>query len=219
MGVHPIMLKELVSDSVIRRLPRYYRCLIEMERKGIERTSSQGLATRLGSTASQVRQDFNCFGGFGHQGYGYRVSELRAQLGKVIGLDQCKPAILIGAGHLGSVIAVNIDFSSYGFSLTGIFDSSPKLHGDVLGGLEIRPMAQLAAFCEQAHPVAAVLCIPEAAAQAVAEELVELGIKGFWNFSHCDLEVDRSCIQVENVHMGDSLMMLSHRLHQYIAEK
>ena len=189
-----MMLKEPVSDSVVRRLPRYYRYLSELERAGVERTSSQALATQLGSTASQIRQDLNCFGGFGHQGYGYHVSDLRTQLGRIIGLEQCMPAVLIGAGHLGSVIAVNIDFPAYGFYLTGIFDIVPTVCGQVLGGLTVQHMTQLSDFCEQVHPAAAV--------------------HGFWNFSHCDLEVDRNTIQVENVHLGDSLMALSYRLHQ-----
>lgn len=209
-----MMLKEPVSDSVVRRLPRYYRYLSELERAGVERTSSQALATQLGSTASQIRQDLNCFGGFGHHGYGYHVSDLRTQLGRIIGLEQCMPAVLIGAGHLGSVIAVNIDFPAYGFYLTGIFDIVPTVCGQVLGGLTVQHMTQLSDFCEQVHPAAAVLCIPEHAAQAVADDLVHLGVHGFWNFSHCDLEVDRNTIQVENVHLGDSLMALSYRLHQ-----
>ncbi len=209
-----MMLKEPVSDSVVRRLPRYYRYLSELERAGVERTSSQALATQLGSTASQIRQDLNCFGRFGHQGYGYHVSDLRTQLGRIIGLEQCMPAVLIGAGHLGSVIAVNIDSSAYGLYLTGIFDIVPTVCGQVLGGLTVQHMTQLSDFCEQVHPAAAVLCIPEHAAQAVADDLVHLGVHGFWNFSHCDLEVDRNTIQVENVHLGDSLMALSYRLHQ-----
>lgn len=214
-----MVLKETVSDSVIRRLPRYYRYLSELEREGVERTSSQALATQLGLTASQIRQDLNCFGGFGQQGYGYHVSDLRTQLGRIMGLERCMPAILIGAGHLGSVIAGNIDFRAYGFYLTGIFDIASTVCGQILGGLTVQHMTQLAAFCEQVHPVAAVLCIPERAAQAVAEELVTMGINGFWNFSHCDLEVNRSQIQVENVHLGDSLMALSYRLHQSITEE
>ena len=165
-----MMLKEPVSDSVVRRLPRYYRYLSELERAGVERTSSQALATQLGSTASQIRQDLNCFGGFGHQGYGYHVSDLRTQLGRIIGLEQCMPAVLIGAGHLGSVIAVNIDFPAYGFYLTGIFDIVPTVCGQVLGGLTVQHMTQLSDFCEQVHPAAAVLCIPEHAAQAVSRD-------------------------------------------------
>lgn len=144
-----MMLKEPVSDSVVRRLPRYYRYLSELERAGVERTSSQALATQLGSTASQIRQDLNCFGGFGHQGYGYHVSDLRTQLGRIIGLEQCMPAVLIGAGHLGSVIAVNIDFPAYGFYLTGIFDIVPTVCGQVLGGLTVQHMTQLSDFASR----------------------------------------------------------------------
>ena len=124
------------------------------------------------------------------------------------------PAVLIGAGHLGSVIAVNIDFPAYGFYLTGIFDIVPTVCGQVLGGLTVQHMTQLSDFCEQVHPAAAVLCIPEHVVLVVVVVLVFFVFFVFWNFSHCDLEVDRNTIQVENVHLGDSLMALSYRLHQ-----
>lgn len=208
------MEKEVISDSVIRRLPRYYRYLSELEYKKVERTSSSALSEQLGLTASQIRQDLNCFGGFGHQGYGYNVSELRKQLAKIMGLDKCSPLIIVGAGHLGGAIAEGISFSSYGFYLSGIFDISPKIFGTVLGSLTIQSMSDLTEFCNTIKPKTAVLCIPKESAQAVAEQLVDLGICGIWNFSHCDLEVDHSVIQVENVHLGDSLMTLSYKLHK-----
>ncbi|MBQ8824017.1 MAG: redox-sensing transcriptional repressor Rex [Ruminococcus sp.] len=208
------MEKEVISDSVIRRLPRYYRYLSELEYRGIERTSSAVLSEKLGLTASQIRQDLNCFGGFGHQGYGYNVAGLKKQLAKILGLDKCNPLIIVGAGHLGGAIAEGISFSSYGFYLVGIFDISPEICGTVLGGLTVQSMSGLPEFCNTIKPKTAVLCIPKESAQAVAEQLVDLGICGFWNFSHCDLDVDRSVIQVENVHLGDSLMTLSYKLHK-----
>lgn len=99
------MSKGAVSNSVIRRLPRYYRFLGELEKKGIIRTSSRELAEKMSLTASQIRQDLNCFGGFGQQGYGYNVSELRDEIGKILGVSLNRPTILIGAGNLGKAIA------------------------------------------------------------------------------------------------------------------
>jgi len=167
----------------------------------------------MGLTASQIRQDLNCFGGFGQQGYGYHVSMLRQQLEHILGLDLHIPAILVGAGNLGRVVANNISFADNGFCLIGIFDNDPAVCGTTIAGFPVQPMESVEMFCKELHPGAAVLCIPQEAAQEVAEQLVSLGIRGFWNYSHCDLAVDRTMIQVENVHLGDSLMTLSYRLH------
>lgn len=206
------MQKTSISESVVRRLPRYYRFLSELERNGQERTSSGELAKHLGFTASQIRQDLGCFGEFGQQGYGYNVSALRKQLRLIIGLEEKRPAIIVGAGNLGKVIASNIDFASFGFFLSAVFDIDRKICGEKIADFTVKHMEELPAFCEKENPVAAVLCIPEKAAQETAEKLISLGIKGFWNFSSCDLNVDPDIIQVENVHLGDSLLTLSYRM-------
>lgn len=206
------MQKASISESVIRRLPRYYRYLTMLEAAGIERTSSKELGSQLKLTASQIRQDLGCFGEFGQQGYGYNVSALRRQLEQIIGLDKKRPAIIVGAGNLGKVIAANIDFGAYGFRLTGIFDIDRRVCGSEIAGFTIQHMDALEGFCKESEPLIAVLCIPQEAAQETAEKLISLGIKGFWNFSHCDLDADRNQIQVENVHLGDSLMTLSYRM-------
>lgn len=206
------MQKDFISESVIRRLPRYYRFLSELEDAGTERTSSRELAAQLGLTASQIRQDLNCFGEFGQQGYGYNVAALRRQLELIIGLNQSRPAIIVGAGNLGKVIAANIDFAAYGFRLSGIFDIDRELCGKEIAGFAVKHMDELDTFCKEVNPLVAVLCIPQEAAQETADRLTALGLRGFWNFSHCDLDADRSRIQVENVHLGDSLMTLSFRM-------
>ena len=202
-----------ISQAVIRRMPRYYRYLGELLEEGVERISSNDLSHRMMVTASQIRQDLNNFGGFGQQGYGYHVSMLRQQLEHILGLDLHIPAILVGAGNLGRVVANNISFADNGFCLIGIFDNDPAVCGTTIAGFPVQPMESVEMFCKELHPGAAVLCIPQEAAQEVAEQLVSLGIRGFWNYSHCDLAVDRTMIQVENVHLGDSLMTLSYRLH------
>ncbi|MBO6303023.1 MAG: redox-sensing transcriptional repressor Rex [Ruminiclostridium sp.] len=202
-----------VSNSVIRRLPRYYRFLGEVLSEGIGKISSRELAERMKVTASQIRQDLNCFGGFGQQGYGYNVSELREEIGEILGVNKELPAVLIGAGNLGRALAVHLDYEKYGCRLCGVFDINEKLAGTVLGSMTVQPMSELGSFCENELPVIAILCIPREAAPEVCERLSELGIKAFWNFSHYDITLEKiPGAVVENVHLGDSLMALCYKI-------
>ena len=206
------MAKSNVSASVIRRLPRYYRFLRELADAGVERISSGDLARRMGLTASQIRQDLNCFGGFGQQGYGYNVRSLHEEVGRILGLGKHRKAILIGAGNLGRAIAQHMDFTSRGFELVGIFDASPELIGRQIAGVPVQNIQALYDFCSRKAPTIAILSIPKEAAMKLSRELVGLGIKGFWNFSHYDLALDYKGIVVENVHLGDSLSILCYHL-------
>ena len=173
------MAKQSISTPVIRRLPRYYRFLRELEEEEMERVSSQELALRMGFSASQIRQDFNCFGAFGQQGYGYNVRELREIIGSILGVDESTGVILIGAGNLGKAIATHLDFQKRGCRLIGVFDNNPALHDTKTAGLTIQSMQELPDFCKLHHPQVAVLCIPKGAAQELADHLVALGICGF----------------------------------------
>ncbi len=207
------MSSSIISDSVIKRLPRYYRFLGDLKASGMTRISSRELSERMGLTASQIRQDLNCFGGFGQQGYGYNIELLQSEIGHILGLDTPKTAILIGIGNLGRAVTLHINFESKGFKLIGLFDSKESLVGQVIKNLPIRSTDTIDEFCRENLPDAAILCIPKKAAMAMADQLVGLGIKGFWNFSHYDLALKYPGIKVENVHFGDSLMTLSYRLH------
>ena len=197
-----------ISISVIKRLPRYYRFLENLKDNGIVRISSKELAERMGLTASQIRHDFNCFGGFGQQGYGYNVSELRNEIGSILGVDKQRKTILIGAGNLGKAIALHINFEKYGCRLCGIFDSDESVIGTELGVNKILSVEKLSEFCRQNQPQIAILCIPKAAAAQVCELLINLGVRAFWNFSHYDINLEYSDIVVENVHLGDSILAL-----------
>ncbi|MDD6478623.1 MAG: redox-sensing transcriptional repressor Rex [Oscillospiraceae bacterium] len=201
-----------ISNSVIRRLPRYYRFLGELQKLKMTRISSRELSERMGLTASQIRQDLNCFGGFGQQGYGYNIDLLRSEIGQILGLDKPQSAILIGVGNLGRAIAQHINFESTGFHLVGLFDSKEALVGQVVRNLPIRNISTIDEFCRENLPTVAILCIPKESAQSISAQLVKLGIKGFWNFSHYDLALNYPDIVVENMHFGDSLMTLSYRL-------
>ncbi len=201
-----------VSMSVIRRLPRYYRFFCEMRENGVERVSSGKLAHRMGASASQIRQDLNCFGEFGQQGYGYPVKRLCDELEDILGFHAVAGCILIGVGHLGHAVVNHMDFAGKGLPLIGVFDDSPDLIGTAVRDLTIRSTAELEAFCNAEHPAVAVLCIPQEAARQLTKRLISLGVKAFWNFSHYDIAVDYPDVVVENVHLGDSLMTLSYLL-------
>lgn len=206
------MSKNAISNSVIRRLPRYYRFLGELESDGCVRISSRELAEKMGLTASQIRQDFNCFGEFGQQGYGYNVKALRDEIGKILGLDKITPIILLGAGNLGRAIASHIDFQTKGFELVGIFDANPEVIGKSIGNIIVSDIAEIESFCNENNPVAAILCIPSDEALKETDRLINLGISAFWNFTHYDIRVNHKGIAVENVHLGDSLTTLSYGL-------
>jgi len=122
---------ENISVQVINRLPRYYRFLGELLDKNITRISSRELSDRMHLTASQIRQDLNCFGGFGQQGYGYSVQALHDEIGHILGIDNQYSAIMIGAGNLGKAVATHMSFEKRGFKLTGIFDSDKNKIGKI----------------------------------------------------------------------------------------
>ncbi len=201
-----------VSIPVIKRLPRYHRYLEELKNLGIVRISSKELSTRMGLTASQIRQDLNCFGGFGQQGYGYNIEQLYNEIGAILGLNNKTKAIMIGAGNLGHAIATHIHFDNRGFDLIGIFDNNPAVIGTKIGGKVVMSSDDLEEFCLKEKPVVAILCIPAEYAAENADKLVSLGIKGFWNFTQYDLVHRYQNVAVENVHLSDSLMTLCYQV-------
>lgn len=205
-----------ISMSVIKRLPRYYRFLGELKKNNVTRISSRELSSRMGLTASQIRQDFNCFGGFGQQGYGYNVEQLHIEIGKILGLGHGFKTVLIGAGNLGRAIATHMTFEARGFNLIGIFDRNEAIAGNLVRGIPVRHTNGLDDFCREHKPDVAVLCIPSEGASDIVKQLIGLGIKGFWNFSHYDIAAHYPGIAVENVHLSDSLMTLSYQVDSII---
>lgn len=203
-----------ISMPVIRRLPRYHRFLTELENQGVQRISSNQLANIMRSTASQIRQDLNCFGGFGQQGYGYPVSQLKEEIGKILGLDKKFNAILLGAGNLGKAVATHMNFSRQGFDLSAVFDKNESVVGTMLRGITIMSDDDIDNYCNNNKVDAAFLCLPRNAVKPLIDKLYGLGIKNFWNFSHYDIKNDYSDVIVENVHMSDSLMTLCYRINE-----
>lgn len=202
-----------ISQAVIGRLPRYFRYLGELREMGVERISSKELSDMMHVTASQIRQDLNHFGGFGQQGYGYNVSYLYSEIGKILGLDKSHRLVLIGAGHLGMALANYVNFEKSGFKIYGIFDNNPALVGTKVRNIEVLPMCELKAFVENNDIDIAVIAIPKSGAVELSQLLVSCHIKAIWNFAHVDLPVPKDVV-VENVHLSESLMKLSYRLNQ-----
>ena len=200
-----------VSITVIRRLPKYYRYLGDLLKKGINRISSQELSKMTGFTASQIRQDLNNFGGFGQQGYGYNVEELHNQLGRILGLDTVYNAVIAGAGNLGQAVANYKGFEDAGFKVLCLFDKNPKLIGLKIREIEIRDVDSLEEFIKENNVEIGIITTPKENAQDIADIYIKSGIKGIWNFAPADLKVPEDII-VENVHLNESLFTLSYFL-------
>ena len=200
-----------VSVEVVKRLPRYYRYLRDLADNGVVRISSQLLGEKMNVTASQIRQDLNCFGDFGQQGYGYNVEALYNAIGEILGLHNGHKIIIVGAGHLGQALINYKSFEKRGFTIIGVFDVKEELIGENLGGHKVMHMDELESFIEDKKPDIAVLSIPKTSANNVAQRLVTCGIKGFMNFCYVDIDVPAD-VCVENIHLSDTLMTLSYRL-------
>ncbi len=207
------MKKEKISSAVIRRLPRYYRYLNDLHSTGIVRVSSESLARSMGLTASQIRQDLSCFGGFGQQGYGYNVARLRDEVAAILGMNENHTAIILGAGNLGQALIENFSFRSNGFRLTAAFDVDPLLVGTRLGGVPVYHIDMLESYMESHRVDVGVLTVPSAVASDSAQKLVRLGVSGIWNFTNVEFpELDAEKVKVENVHFADSLLTLSYMI-------
>jgi redox-sensing transcriptional repressor len=204
-----------VSNNVIRRLPRYLRKLDELSESGVDKISSRQLGDLLGLTSSQVRQDFNCFGEFGQQGYGYNVSALRAQIAGILGMERGFSAILVGVGNIGRALMENFCFSDWGVDLAAAFDIKPALIGTEYKGVHIYDMDELESYLRNHKTDIAVLTVPKAAAASVTERLTANGIDAIWNFTNVELTEPNSSTIVENVHFSDSLLSLSY----FVAER
>ena len=204
------MKKSRISDAVIRRMPKYYRHIDELIQSGVERISSGALSRQMGLTASQIRQDFNCFGEFGQQGYGYNLLTLRGEIASILGADKNHRAILVGAGNLGRALLRNFDFAQCGFQMTAAFDLLPELIGTEIHGVPILPSSSLDEYIRLKKPDMAVLVVQKQHAVEVAEFLVRAGIRGIWNFTNVDLHIDSSDVYIEDIHFADSLFTLSY---------
>ena len=202
-----------VPEVVIKRLPRYYRYLGELLNQDVRRISSGALSEKMKVTASQIRQDFNYFGGFGQQGYGYNVEYLHDEIGTILGLKEGYTTIIVGAGCLGHALANYKGFEKRGFHLKGIFDCDPEKIGRSVGGVTVSDIADMENFVRANNIDIAILTVPRSEVKSTADRLAECGIKGLWNYSFVELKT-KNDVAVENVHLSDSLMTLSYKIKQ-----
>ena len=211
-GRRPSDNKGEVPTAVIRRLPKYHRYLGDLIRAGEKRISSGKLAKIMGVTASQIRQDLNCFGGFGQQGYGYNITYLHDKISELLGVKEGYRAVIIGAGNLGMALASTHMFCRRGVERLAMFDVDPDVVGTSLYGLPVYHVSELGEFCKSNNVDIGVLTVPKEAAYEVCEVIIEAGVKGIWNFANMELKVDAPGVIVENIHLGDSLMALCYEI-------
>lgn len=200
-----------ISNAVIKRLPRYRRYLRELEKKGVEKISSNELSRLIGYTASQIRQDLNNFGGFGQQGYGYNVSDLYNEISSILGLDRNYKMVIVGAGNLGQAIANYTHYYKAGFLVDGIFEVNPRLIGLKINDINVMDYENMVSYVEENQVDIGIICTSKENAQEVADKLCFAGVKGIWNFAPVDLEVPGH-VHIENVHLSDSLHSLAYHM-------
>ena len=200
-----------MSIAVIKRLPRYFRYLREVMRMGKTRISSLELSKMMNVTASQIRQDFNCFGGFGQQGYGYNVEYLYTNICELLGVSRGYRAVVIGAGNLGKALVRSPMFEKRGVDVVAMFDVSKEVIGREIGGVTVLDMKLIENYISDFKVDMAILTLPKEYAASVAETLSKTSIKGIWNFTGKELQLGEHVI-VENVHIGDSLMTLCYEM-------
>lgn len=198
----------VISDAVIKRMPKYYSQLKQLEEKGVAKVSSSTLASLLGITASQVRQDFYNFGGFGQQGYGYDVKNLKKEITQILGLDKTYNMIIIGAGHIGRALAGYKGFVKEGFEIKAMFDIN--VTDKEYNSVPIYHIDTLEEYLHNNKIDFAVIATQASSAYDVANKVVELGIKNIWNFAPVDLKIPGDVV-IENISMSESLFVLSYR--------
>ena len=207
------MRKDKISSAVIRRLPRYYRHLDDLLRAGTVWISSSSLARSMGLTASQIRQDLSCFGGFGQQGYGYNVERLRSEVADILGMNRDHTVAILGAGNLGRALMENFPFKSNGFRLVAAYDVDPELVGAQISGTPVYHVDELERRLRDEPVSVCVLTVPAGVAEPTALRLARCGVTGIWNFTNVELpQQDMPSVQIEDVHFADSLLTLSYMI-------
>lgn len=204
--------KPTVSGAVIKRLPRYHRYLGDLLREGKLRISSAELSRLMNVTASQIRQDLNCFGGFGQQGYGYNVKYLYGKISELLGVEKGYAAVIVGSGNLGRALASTHMFERRGVNRIAMFDSNPEVIGKSFSDIPVYDVKELFDFCKKENVAIGVLTVPKEAAYEVCRVLIDAGVRGIWNFANMELRFPSEEVIVENIHLGDSLMKLCYEL-------
>jgi redox-sensing transcriptional repressor len=200
-----------IPEATVMRLSIYSRYLHQLIDDGVKSVSSDEIAHGVGVSSAQVRKDLAYFGEFGTRGVGYKVEVLYGHLMKILGLDRRWCAIIIGAGKLGSALALYQGFAARGFNVGAILDASPDKIGTKLGEIEVEPLEMMAQRIEEKNITIGIVTVPASAAQEVTDKLIESGVKAILNFSPRVLKVPGNVI-LRNVDLSVNLEVLSFNL-------
>jgi redox-sensing transcriptional repressor len=203
---------EKLALGVAARLSRYLQVLTQARKMGKDTISSQELADYTHVNSTQIRRDLSGFGKFGKRGVGYNVESLVTQIRKILRTSGQHNIALFGAGHLGTAIATSDIFADHGFRVVAVFDRDSEKVGAEIGSLRVRDIAEMSAVIEDEDIVVAVLAVPSPAAQALANDLVEAGVKIIFNYSDALLQVPPEV----TVHTSSPAVDLLYALYFYL---
>src|SRR3954454_829543 len=201
-----------LSLGVAARLSRYLQVLTQAKKEGKETISSQDLSRWTHVNSTQIRRDLSGFGKFGKRGVGYNVDSLVSQIRKILRTAGQHNIALFGAGHLGKAIASSDIFADHGFRVVAIFDADPRKVGSKVGNQPVRHVEELRQVVEEVDIVVGVLAVPTAAAQALADQLVDTGVKIIFNYSEALLQVPPEV----TVHTSSPAVDLLYALYFYL---
>ena len=204
--------RENIPKATIERLPLYYRCLDKMDTfEDVDVVSSKDLGGKLDIPSTQVRKDLSYYGEFGRRGVGYNVNELKKSVGKILGVDRVWPAVLVGAGNLGRALVNYRSFSMMGFEISHVLDNDLDKIGNVINDREVKSAQQLEKIVKENNIKLGVIAVPNEAAQDVADNMIEAGIKAIWNFAPTRLYVPEG-VTVKNEDLAVGIVSLIYHL-------
>jgi redox-sensing transcriptional repressor len=201
-----------LSLGVAARLSRYLQVLTQARKMGKETISSQELSDYTHVNSTQIRRDLSGFGKFGKRGVGYNVDSLVSQIRKILRTSGQHNIALFGAGHLGRAIASSDIFADHGFRVVAMFDTDPEKIGEEINGVAVRHVEDLKPLVEEEDIVVGVLAVPTAAAQELADRLVDAGVKIIFNYSEALLQVPPEV----TVHTSSPAVDLLYALYFYL---
>ena len=202
-----------LSEITIRRLPRYFRYFRELSEQGRLRISSTALSKMMNVSASQIRSDLNQLGDFGNSGYGYDVNYLFHKIAEILGVKEGIRAFIIDSGDLGRALVQTTLFVRRGVEVMALFDGIGDRVGTSVSGIPILPLARLEDFMDTHVVDIAILTCPKDQAQVISQRVTDRGIRGIWNYTGRELHPEgHPDVIIENVHLGDSLMILNYKL-------
>lgn len=218
-GSAPALRRASIPEATVARLPLYLRSLHALADEGVATVSSEELARLVGGGAgspAKVRKDLSHLGSSGTRGVGYDVEHLVQCISRELGLSRSWPVVLVGVGNLGHALAGYGGFASRGFRIAALLDADPGRHGEVVGGVPVRPVEDLGAVVAEHGGVIGVIATPAEAAQEVCDRLVDAGVTSVLNFAPTVLDVPEG-VDVRKVDLAVELQILSFHEHRKTA--